>query len=451
MFHGVSLSFLSRAPPVHPREAGGARIMTPRKLTKKTVDALRPTEQRYEVRDTSTPGFAVRVNPSGAKTFIYRYRIGGRGGRAQVFTIGKLSDTFRVGDARNIAKDCENEVRLGRDPQGKKRAERLMLAASDFSDLVDQFVDQYASKNRTAEETRRILTADAVSVWGKRSPHEITRADVAALIAKVSKRGSYAGRALHAQLRRLFAWSVETGRLEVSPMAGLKAPGKAVSRDRTLDDDEIVSVWQAAQEIGWPYGHIYQLLLLTGQRRAEVGRMSWDEINWDKKLWTIPRERAKNDSGHMVPLSEAALDVLRNAQAEPARLIDQEQRENGGKQVNAWTFVFTRDGVAAVDHFSKAKRRLDEKILELDEMALAPWRVHDLRRTVATGLARLGVSLPVIEKTLNHTSGSFSGIVSVYQKHEFLDERREALNKWAAHVASVLILDTVDSVADAAE
>ena len=166
------------------------------------------------------------------------------------------------------------------------------------------------------------------------------------------------------------------------------------SRDRVLDDDELRLVWQAADKIGWPFGPLIQLLTLTGQRRDEVGQMQWSEINIKKQLWTLPRERVKTDQPHEVPLSTAAIGILKSL-----------PRSRG--------FVFSTNGRTPASGFSKAKRRIDA-LLPPD---MAPWRLHDLRRTVASGMARLNINLPVIEKVLAHSSGSFAGIVGVYQRH----------------------------------
>jgi integrase len=174
-----------------------------------------------------------------------------------------------------------------------------------------------------------------------------------------------------------------------------------------------VRVWRAAEKISGPFGALVELLALTGQRRDEVAGMRWHELDLEGRLWTLPRGRVKNDQGHEVPLSAAAVAILKSL----PRIADS-------------PFVFTTNGTAPSSGYSKGKRRLDELL----PREMAPWRLHDLRRTVASGMARLGINLPVIEKVLNHGSGSFAGIVSVYQKHSFADEKRAALDAWGQHV-----------------
>jgi integrase len=182
-----------------------------------------------------------------------------------------------------------------------------------------------------------------------------------------------------------------------------------------LDDGELLAVWRAAAELDWPFGPIVQLLILTGQRRDEVAGMRWSELDLAQKTWTLPRGRVKNDNGHEVPLSPQATEI-----------IEKLPRMKGSP------FVFTTTGNTAVSGFSKTKEKLDAKT------GVEAWVMHDLRRSAASGMARLGVALPVIEKLLNHSSGTFAGVVGVYQRHSFSDEKRAALEAWGRHVAGLV-------------
>lgn len=179
-------------------------------------------------------------------------------------------------------------------------------------------------------------------------------------------------------------------------------------------DDELAAVWRGAEAIGWPFGPVIQLLILTGSRRGEIAGMTWREIDFEAKLWTLPKERSKNGVAHAVPLSNAALEILET--------LPRIESESG--------YVFTTTGRAPVDGFGAAKVRLDHLLLE----ALPAWRLHDLRRTFASSCARLCIAIHVVEKCLNHSSGTFRGIVSVYQKHDFANEQRAAMELWARHV-----------------
>jgi integrase len=197
-----------------------------------------------------------------------------------------------------------------------------------------------------------------------------------------------------------------------------------VSRDRILNDDEVCRFWIATTALGYPFGHLFQLLLLTGQRLTEVGAAKASEIDLDSRLWVIPRERAKNDVAHTVPLSGPAITIVRS--------LPRVASKSG--------YLFTTTGDTPVSGWSRAKRNLDKLMVEAGDkdVKIPAWRLHDLRRTVSSGMARLGIALPTIEKVLNHTSGSFAGIVRVYQRHSYSDEKRAALEAWASFLLQLV-------------
>jgi integrase len=178
-----------------------------------------------------------------------------------------------------------------------------------------------------------------------------------------------------------------------------------------LTDDELKAVWRSCEELGWPFGSLVRFLILTGQRRGEVAGMRWSELDLAGKAWMLPKERTKNNRAHAVPLSRQAVEILEKA----PRFVGE--------------FVFTLDGETPATGFGQAKTRLDAALTGAPH-----WTLHDLRRTVATSMARLGVAIPTVEKVLNHKSGSFRGIVGVYQRHDYASEMRAALELWGAHV-----------------
>jgi integrase len=190
-------------------------------------------------------------------------------------------------------------------------------------------------------------------------------------------------------------------------------PSKEVARDRVLDDEELARIILAARQIGGPYGGIVELLALTGQRREEVARLQREELDLARRIWTIPKSRTKNAKTHVVHLSEQSLAVLKRG--------DQNS-----------PLVLSLLGTKPFQEFSRAKRVLDQL------SGVTGWRLHDLRRTCVSGMARLGVAPHVADKILNHQSGTISGVAAVYQRHEFLAERRAALDLWGAHVAELL-------------
>jgi integrase len=224
----------------------------------------------------------------------------------------------------------------------------------------------------------------------------------------------------------LFNWAVKRGRLPSSPVSGVDAPSKERTRDRVLSDDELRWLWRACEKIDWPFGPLVKLLLLTGQRRDEVATLQWSELDLGKRTWTLPREKAKNNRAHEVQLSEAAIGVLESLPRSGA-------------------LVFTSTGSTAVTGFSRAKRRLDAAMFATKSQDLGtkrepipPWVLHDLRRTAATGMAGLNFPPHVVDKVLNHLSGTIRGVAAVYNRFEYLDERRAALEAWGRYVANLV-------------
>jgi integrase len=210
-------------------------------------------------------------------------------------------------------------------------------------------------------------------------------------------------------------------------MGEMRPPAKVQSRERVLDDHEVQVFWLACERLGDPWGTLFRLLLLTGQRREEVASVSWSDIAHD--VWTIPAHRAKNGRTHLVPLPSEARKLLAS------------YRERQGVRSG---LVFTTTGTTPLSGFSKAKRRLDGLMSDLEQRRtgeqayqLTPWRTHDLRRTAATGFQKLGVRLEVTEAILNHVSGSRAGIVGVYQRYNWATEKAEALQRWSDHLVSL--------------
>jgi integrase len=239
---------------------------------------------------------------------------------------------------------------------------------------------------------------------------EVRKRDVIALLDRVRERGSpiMANRVL-ASVRKFFNWCIGRGILEVSPCSGITAPAREQTRHRVLADEELVSILDAARQIAFPFGSIVQVLALTGQRRDEVGRMEWEHLDLRHKVWVIPGEHAKNGKPHLVQLSKPVVAIL---EAVP----------------RTGDLVFSRDGKRFFQGYSKAKARLDRL------SGVSDWTLHDLRRTVVSGMARLGVAPHVADKILNHQSGTISGVAAVYQRHEFLKERKQALELWGDHI-----------------
>ncbi|WP_322995425.1 tyrosine-type recombinase/integrase [Castellaniella sp.] len=405
-------------------------------LTVRAIEALKPTGSRREIPDGAMPGLYLIVQPTGIMSWVVRYRANGK---PKKHTLGRYP-AIKLADARALAAQSLTTVAEGRDPSSeKKRAKREAADAikDDIETVIASFMERYAEpRQREAyyKETQRHLEKEAASAWKGRSVKTITRRDVVDLLDAVVDRGAtIAANRVLAAARRFFNWCVERGIIEKSPVDGVKAPTAEKSRDRILSDDELRLVWKASDSLGWPFGPFVQLLILTGQRRDEVAGMRWGEIDLTNSLWTIPAERTKNGIAHVVPLSVQAVSILKGI-----------ARQKHGEAESP--FVFTTTGKTAISGFSKAKATLDRKIAALiaaeaqakgaqdRALEMADWRLHDLRRTMASGMARLGVALHVVEKLLNHTSGTFGGIVSVYQRHDFAAEKREAMRIWGESI-----------------
>ena len=396
----------------------------PADFTSVALEALKPTGKLYEVSDGKTRGLRVAVQPSGAKSWIIRYRP--KGSRAnRKLTLGAYP-AVGLKEARARANKALSIIAEGGDPAAEKRAKRQetkQQQAETIEVVVDQFVERYlkAKKLRTWAEVKRQLERNALTHWRGRPVSSITKKDIHAVLDDVMDRGaSIAANRLFAALRKLFGWAVERGIISVSPCAGIKPPSSERSRDRLLDDDELARVWQACERLGGPFVPVIRMLILTGQRREEIGAMRWSEIDLDKRIWTIPVERAKNRAAHIVPLSGPALEIL-----------------GAQKRLDCCDLVFSVTGSSPLSGYSKARERLDA-VLAADGHPLPQWTLHDLRRSFASGCAGIGIALPVIERALNHISGSFRGVVGVYQKHEFLNERRAAMDGWARHIEAIV-------------
>jgi integrase len=304
--------------------------------------------------------------------------------------------------------------------------------------LVQDYLERYARKNTapgTFKETKRVLESRDLAAWHNRPISDISRRDVIDVIDRIAKRAEVQANRTLARLRALLNWAVEKDRLSSTPIMGMKPPTKERARDRALTDDELRWFWTACETIDWPFGPLAKLLLLTAQRRDEVGGMEGSELDFDQKTWTLPRNKVKNNRAHEVHLSDAAVQVLRSV-----------PRVGNGP-------VFSTNG-RPVSGFSQGKKRLDAAMFKAkrDELGYkaAPiphWILHDLRRTAATGMARLNIPPHVVDKVLNHVSGTIRGVAAVYNRFEYLGERRAALEAWGTYVGDLVTPKVANVVA----
>jgi integrase len=383
------------------------------KLTKTAIDGLPKPAKDTVYWDSGSPGFGVKITPKGRKVFIVLYRTAGAGSRLRKYTVGPYG-RVTLHQARIVAQSVHAARLEGRDPASEKAAAKRRLVVDKVEDVLEAFIAQHVSQNRSARKISRMLRREMGATWGSRSIHEITKRDIIDVISAIEQRGApiAANKVLKA-IKTFFRWCAGRALLAQSPADGIPLPAKEIARDRVLSDDELTSVIKAARKIGGAYGRIVEFLALTGQRREEVAQATWDEFDLAQRLWSIPNRRTKNGKAHIVHLSDEALVLLQRA----ARIGQFPFSESRDKPFNA---------------FSRTKRVLDKL------SGVKDWRIHDLRRTCVSGMARLGVAPHVADKILNHRSGTISGVAAVYQRHDFMAERKEALERWGMHVHSEL-------------
>ncbi|MEY8842869.1 tyrosine-type recombinase/integrase [Cribrihabitans sp. XS_ASV171] len=400
-----------------------------RALTTKAVEAAKPGDARKEIPDPALSGLYLVVQPSGAKSWALRYRYTGK---PRKMTLGRWP-IMGVADARQAASEALEALDHGNDPGAAKLAEKARRREADLerrdtiAALVEQYAKRHLSKLKSGHHVQRELERHAVARWGERKIGTITRRDVLDLLDDISDAGkATTANRVRAYLSKFFNWCVEREIVTGSPVQGIKPPAPEKSRDRVLSDDEIRWFWQACEDAGQPWGPIGKLLLLTGQRLGEVCGMTESELDGD--TWRLPADRTKNGRAHDVPLSASARETLEGV-----------ERIKGPVG-----YIFTTTGQTPVSGYFKARNGIAARMVEIasdeagEPVEIPHWTFHDLRRTAATGMARLGIAVRVTEAVLNHVSGTASGIVSVYQRHDYGDEKRRALEAWARLVADLV-------------
>jgi integrase len=390
------------------------------RLTKSAIDALPTPKSDIVYWDAGYPGFGVKVTPKGRQGFIVLYRTAGAGSKLRKYTIGPYG-RVTLHQARVAAQKVFAAKLEGRDPAAEKREAKRRVVADRVEDLLETFIAQRLSQNRSGGEIARLLRREVGKTWAGRSIHEISKRDVVEVVAAIEQRGApVAANKTLKSIKTFLRWCVGRAVLDQSPAEGVPLPSKEVARDRVLEDNELAHVILAARKLGGPYGGIVELLALTGQRREEVAHLQWQELDLARRVWTLPKTRTKNAKVHVVHLSEQSMAVLKRAE-------------------QTGLYVFSLLGTKPFPGFSRAKRRLDQL------SGVTGWRLHDLRRTCVSGMARLGIAPHVADKILNHQAGTISGVAAVYQRHEFLAERREALERWGTHVAHIVAEASSDS------
>jgi integrase len=400
--------------------------------TDRELKALKPKAKHYDVWDGVQRGLAVRVGPRNSdgsfrRTFVVVARFNGKHPTRRA--IGEYPGVS-LAEAREKAADWRKLVKKGKDPKREEeraRREELRKQKTTFESVTEAFSTTVLCHQRKGNVVERQLRREFIPRWGDRPIDDITPLDVFDLIRDVVKRGAvHEAHNLLGVIRRLYTWAINCGAygLESSPCDRLRPKdvvgvGKTI-RKRVLNDPELRALWRATEpaHMAYPFGPMYRLLAITGQRKSEVAEARWDEFDLEEKLWEIPADRMKADAPHVVPLCNLALQVLESL-----------------PKFDRGTYLFsTTFGVKPVSGFSKAKTRLDASMRE-QLGTLEPFVVHDIRRTVRTRLSAAPVENHVRELVIGHQQ---QGLHKVYDQHAYLEEKRLALDWWAAKLRDIV-------------
>jgi integrase len=432
----------------------------PKLLTTAAVARLHAKGKRREVRDAGAPGL-----PSGVKSWAMRLRR--PDGRSAKLTLGKVDLGPENGDApvhggaltlrqaRQLANAIDRQRARGEDvasmTERHRREERLRLDATrdSFLALVRDFAADQMRHIRGWRAQAKVLGllyppdggeptlahGGLAERWASLPVGEISAHMVHGAIEEAHTRaipgiaarghGASDARAQHlsAAIRKLFSWAAGKRRVTTNPCVGLHRPKASKPRDRVLTAAELRSLWRACDEIGWPFAPCVKLLMLTGARRSEVAKLPWDELSEDLSVWTLPAARSKNKRAHIIPLPPLVREIIAGIP-------------------RTGPFVFTANGRSPVSGWSTVKARLDAKT------GIRGWIIHDIRRTVVTGMVDIGVLPHVVEVVVNHVSGHRSGVAGVYNRSELMPERKAALERWATHLAGVVAGEPTGVVVD---
>jgi integrase len=397
-------------------------------LSAKLVERLNPPSSgQLEIFDSTLPGFGIRVSKGGRKAWVLLYRVHGHKRRLTLGSYPALS----LSDARAAARKAMQAVQRGDDPALEKKHKKATQPAT-FGELATEYIERYAKVRKRSWKNDEInLRLHILPKWQHRQLDSIKRADVVALVELPEANGQpHLARQLLATVRKLFNWAVEKSLADSNPVAGVRVGAKVQDRSRTLTLEELRQIWTVWDQLGNPWNSYFKVLLLTAQRRSEVAHMRWDQIA--DGVWTIPAEANKSGRLHMVPLSAevtAILDSLPRTTSPfifPARSV----RDRAGSE-------------APISGFSAAVRKVNAKLAQPIE-----WRIHDLRRTATSMMARLRFPPHVLSAVLNHApQATMKGVLSVYNRYEYLAEKREALEAWASYLREQVVTSSATKAA----
>ena len=370
------------------------------RFTDAYIRNLKPADARYDVYDASLAGFGLRVSPTGTKSWIVLSRNLNRKTRATLGRYPQMSLT----KARQRAMTSLQMMADGEFNREK--------SFDTFEQALEEWFSKDQSQNKSFGQVRSAVELHVRPTLKGIKLKDIQKRDIIKLVDLVGRTAPTQANRVLAFTKRFFNWCVSRDLLAVSPANGIAKFSHEVSRDRVLNENELEKVFNATFEMPYPFGPLFRILLMTGQRLNEVSGLTWSEIDFPSETWKIPRDRAKNKTSHVVHLSQPVLEELERL-----------------RTISTHDLIFTTTGKTAVSGFSRAKRRLD------DLSGVRDWRLHDLRRTFATvATEQLGFQPVIVDRILNHVSGSVKGIAAVYQRGEYLEQRRIALDAWGHYL-----------------
>ncbi len=402
-----------------------------KKFTVTSINAVRPSSERQQLSDPATTGLLLIVQPSGVKSWAWRGRIGGK---PRKLTLGRYP-AHSLADAREWASALTRQRDGGIDPfaerarKAKAEAAAAHLATLTVDVAFNAYMDDEGSSRRSAGEKRRLYDTCFKPVIGSMSLHAVDRSAVEAVIAAKCRTHPTSANRLVSLVKRFFRWCVTKGhhltQMTVDPTANIIKPADEVKRDRVLSDYEVKLFLMALREEGQAFAVPMKLLLLTGARRSEVFEASWTEFDLETGDWLLPSSRSKNKLAHLLPLSEAATALIAS--------IPNRAR-------SPLLFASERTATKAVSGISKMVARIRARMEALaaqDGRQIEHWQIHDLRRTVATGMAALMIHPHEIEAVLNHVSGARAGVAGTYNRHAYYAEKGRALEAWAKKIGNL--------------
>jgi len=397
--------------------------MAKTKFTDSFIKSLPAPDKQTEIFDASLEKFGLRLYPSGTKTFFIAYHSAIKG-NVQKFNIGKYP-TVTLYDARKRAREIIAKLQLGIDPVYEKQKNKLeALKASQritFNELCALFIKHHVSKLRKHTQNDYIskVNKHIIPTFGNMIVEDFTRRDARLFIGEfIDNNQPVHGNRIHAVLAKMLNFAVEHEYIKINPIAGLKKMGNEKSRDRYYTPEEIKALWSTFEKQGEPIAGLLKMLLLTGQRRGETSKMKWTDIDFNSNVWTIPASNTKNKIEHHVPLTHEAIEIIKKL------------HPLTGEQ--SFVFNSTIRQNTALNGFSKISTQICK------ESGISDFRFHDLRRTIATYIAKDGTPRQVLKKILNHTEGKKEDITNVYDRYEYMDEKRTALMNWERTLKSII-------------